>query len=128
MPTYEYACESCENQFDLFLKMSQSEEPQACPECGVSPAKKQVSLGSGFILSGDGWAGKNIRIQGQMAQKNKKLESKQGEFKKEAPGIKLAPNVAGERVDSWSDASKLAASKGKDTSGYDAFARKELKS
>lgn len=128
MPTYEYTCESCENKFELLLKMSQSEEPQACPECGVSPAKRQVSLSAGFILSGDGWAGKNIRIQGQMAQKNKKLESKQGGFKKEAPGIKLSPNVAGERVDSWSDASKLAASKGKDTSGYDAFARKESKS
>lgn len=126
MPTYEYFCSSCENQFELFLKMSQCEEPQVCPEC-KSPAKKRVSVGGGFILSGDGWTGKNIRIQGQMAQKNKRLDAKQEEFKRDAPGIRLAPNVNGERTDSWADASKLAASKGKDTSGYDALARKESK-
>ncbi len=128
MPTYEYVCPACENDFELFLKMSQSEEPQACPKCGEAPAKKRVSLSAGFILSGDGWAGKNIRIQGQMAEKNKRLAQKENEFKREGPGMKLAPNVGGERVDSWSEASKLAASKGKDTSGYDALARKESKS
>ncbi len=127
MPTYEYVCTACENKFELFLKMSQSDEPQACPECKATPAKRLVSLSAGFILSGDGWAGKNIRIQGQMAEKNKRLDSKQEEYKRDAPGIKLAPNVGGERVDSWSEASKLAASKGKDTSGYDALARKESK-
>jgi hypothetical protein len=37
----------------------------------------------------------------------------------------LAPNVDGERTDSWSDATKLAKSKGKDTSGYEKYARKE---
>ena len=125
MPTYEYTCEACNHDFEVFLRMSQSDDPQSCPECSTSPAKPRVSLGAGFILSGDGWAGKNIKISGQMAQKNKRLESKQNEFKKDAPGIKLAPNVGGERVDSWSEASKLAAAQGKNTSGYDALARKD---
>ncbi len=126
MPTYEYSCSSCENQFDLFLKMSQCDEPQVCPDC-KSPAKKRVSLGAGFILSGDGWAGKNMSIARQMADKNKKLAVKENEYKRDAPGVKLVPNVGGERVDSWKEASKLAASKGKDTSGYDSLARKESK-
>lgn len=126
MPTYDYACTSCENRFELFLKMSNCDDPQVCPDCG-SPAKKQVSLGGGFILSGDDWSGKNIRIAGQMAKKNQRLDAKQEILKKEAPGIRLAPNVNGERTETWADASKLAASQGKDTSGYDALARKELK-
>jgi hypothetical protein len=66
-----------------------------------------------------------MTIARQMADKNKKLAVKEDEFKKEGPGMRLAPNVAGERVDSWKEASKLAASKGKDASGYEALARKE---
>jgi putative FmdB family regulatory protein len=125
MPTYEYSCVSCSFEFEKILRMSQYAEPQECPECGAGPAKKRVSLGAGFILSGDDWTGKNMTIARQMADKNKKLSVKENEFKREGPGMRLAPNVGGERVESWKDASKLAASKGKDTSGYDALARKE---
>jgi hypothetical protein len=60
-----------------------------------------------------------------MEKKNQRLDAKQNERKRDAPMVTLAPNVGGERVESWSEASKLAASKGKDTSGYDALARKE---
>ena len=125
MPTYEYTCFSCGLDFDKVLRISQYAEPQDCPDCGKGPAKKRVSLGAGFILSGDGWTGKNIRVAGQMREKNKRLTAKENEFKHDAPGLKLAPNVDGERVDSWSEASKLAASKGKDASGYNTLARKE---
>jgi putative FmdB family regulatory protein len=123
MPTYTYRCESCTLDFEKFLPMSRFREPQACPECGASPATKTVTA-TNFILKGDGWAGKNNRIRGQMAKKNQRLAQKENEYKKDA-GIKLAPNVGGQRVDSWSEASKLAASQGKDTSGYDSLARKE---
>ncbi len=34
----------------------------------------------------------------------------------------LVPNVEGERVDSWGEASKLAKAKGKETTGYDRMA------
>ena len=46
-------------------------------------------------------------------------------MKRDGPGITLAPNVSGERVESWADAQKLAASKGKDTSSYESLVRKE---
>lgn len=82
----------------------------------------------GFVLKGDGWTGKNIRVKNQMREKNKRLKSKERDYKGDGMVPTLAPNVGGERVDSWSDAAKLAKSKGKDTSGYDKLARKESKS
>jgi len=54
-----------------------------------------------------------------MAAKNRILDKKQ-EDRKRNPAMRLAPNVEGERVDSWSDAKKLAESKGKVTTTYDA--------
>ena len=56
-----------------------------------------------------------------------RLDAKQRERRNDAPTATLAPNVDGERVGSWSDAAKLAKSKGKDASGYEARARKEKK-
>ena len=126
MATYEYKCEACEAEFQKRMPMSQSSDPQDCPDCGATPARKLISAGAGFILKGDGWSGKDLKVNRQMAKKNQKLDAKR-EGKKRELGVQLSPNVGGERTDSWSEASKLAASKGKDTSGYDKRASAEKK-
>lgn len=77
------------------------------------------------MLKGDDWAGKNIKIRGQMDVKNRVLEAKQSEQKRHMASMQLAPNVDGERVDSWADAKKLAAERGKATSTYDALVQRE---
>ena len=79
-----------------------------------------------FVLKGDAWAGKNLTLLKQMDDKNARLDRKQEEKKRDLKGMmRLAPNVGGERVDSWSEAAKLAASRGKDTSSYEPMVRKE---
>lgn len=53
MPTYEYVCSDCANQWEEIQKIS--EDPiQVCPKCGKSTAKRQIS-GGNFILKGGGW-------------------------------------------------------------------------
>jgi len=126
MPTYAYECEKCGEIFDKILPVSRYDEPQNCINCNEGPAKKLVTAPN-FILKGDGWAGKNLRIKRQMEKKNQRLASKEREFKNDAPSVRLAPNVDGQRVDSWGEAAKLAKSKGKDSSGYEARARSEKK-
>jgi len=124
MPIYEYKCTSgeCQHEFELMLNISQYKDPQVCPECG-SPAEKQVSLGD-FVLRGDGWTGKAVRINGQMRKKNERIKERQKErYGDTSP--KIQPNVDGERVDSWSEAQKLAASKGKVAETYTPLVEKE---
>lgn len=124
MPTYSYHCDKCDSGFDRILPISLYNEPQNCPECGEGPARKLVTP-IGFILKGNDWTGKNLKIKRQMEEKNKHLDAKQRERAMDGSGgVRLVPNVDGERVDSWSEASKLASSKGKDTSGYDKIAAK----
>jgi putative FmdB family regulatory protein len=127
MPTYAYRCDGCGEEFDKVLPISRYKEPQDCINCGEGPARKMITGGTGFILKGDSWAGKNLKVKSQMREKNRRLDSKQNEMKRDAPSVTLTPNVAGEQVGSWSEASKLAKSKGKNTSGYDRLARKEKK-
>lgn len=123
MPTYDYLCPACGEKFEKMVPMDQYQEPQACPVCGVLSQKGVVA--PGFILAGDNWPSKASRIKGQMARKNVRLGAKSRERRHDAPGMRLAPNVGGERVDSWSDAQKMAASQGKDTSSYDPLVQKE---
>lgn len=53
MPTYEYRCTACENEFEKFQRIS--EEPGAeCPECGA-PSKRLMSAGAGLLFKGSGF-------------------------------------------------------------------------
>ena len=125
MPIYSYKCadDNCAETFEKQLSVSEFDSEQSCPTCGFASEKRIANVG--FVLKGDAWPGKNIRIRDQMATKNKKLTAKQNERKKDAPMVTLAPNVDGERVGSWAEAKKLAESKGKVTSTYDPLIRKE---
>ena len=124
MPMYTYQCEECGEEFEELVPMDERDEPQECPECGTPTKRIGIELTS-FVLKGDGWSGKNHRISRQMAAKNRRLDAKQATLKREGPSVSLTPNVGGEKTDSWSEASKLARSQGKDTSGYDRKAREE---
>lgn len=130
MPTYDYECQSCEHQFGLIMKMSEYDTKfkPSCPECGAEEKTTRIYTAPMINFSGDGWATKNNRIKGQMRDKNKRLAAKEREQKGDGMIPQLAPNVGGERVGSWNEAAKLAKSKGKDTSGYEAMARKAKKS
>jgi len=122
MPTYTYKCNACADEFEKVVPFSEAKAPQECA-CGQQAARSLS--GVSFMLKGDDWAGKNIKIRGQMDVKNRVLEAKQSEQKRHMASMQLAPNVDGERVDSWADAKKLAAERGKATSTYDALVQRE---
>src|SRR5258708_31374124 len=53
MPTYEYACTSCSNQWEEIQKISEA-ALEVCPKCHQATARRQIS-GGRFILKGGGW-------------------------------------------------------------------------
>jgi putative FmdB family regulatory protein len=125
MPAYDFHCDTCEATFERFVKLSEFDTPQACEACGAQKTRRLIS-GVNFVLSGDNWPGKNIRIKNQMAKKNERLVAKQNEFKADTGGVaRLAPNVDGERTETWAEAKKLAESKGKNTESYNTMIQKE---
>ena len=54
MPTYEYLCEACGHEFELFQAMSASVK-RKCPECGKLKLKRLIGTGSGVIFKGSGF-------------------------------------------------------------------------
>ena len=53
MPIYEYACRSCEHEFETLQKISEAPLVD-CPSCGEAELKKKVSAVR-FRLKGGGW-------------------------------------------------------------------------
>jgi len=54
MPTYEYACSSCQTEWEF--EQSIKDVPLTeCPSCHQQTARRQISRGTGFILKGGGW-------------------------------------------------------------------------
>jgi len=51
MPIYEYKCEECKKQIELFQKIS---DPPA-EKCGCGGKLKKLISNSSFILKGTGW-------------------------------------------------------------------------
>src|SRR5216683_2449182 len=54
MPTYEYACSACGNEWEQTQRIT--EPPvELCPKCAASAAHRLISGGTNFILKGGGW-------------------------------------------------------------------------
>jgi len=54
MPTYEYACSACGNQWEQTQRIT--EPPvELCPKCAKATAHRLISAGTNFILKGGGW-------------------------------------------------------------------------
>jgi len=53
MPTYDYGCDACGNQWELEQRIS-ADPVKKCPKCGKNKARRMIS-GGNFILKGGGW-------------------------------------------------------------------------
>ena len=58
MPTYEYVCRCCNNQFEVEQSIN-AKVGAECTRCRVWTENRLISGGSTFVLKGDGWAADN---------------------------------------------------------------------
>lgn len=126
MPLYRHECQECTNEFDVMCSIDDRKKSHECEFCGAVNSKNLIT-GCNFNLPGDEWVSKNLRVQKQMEGRRVKAKEKAGEQAREQPGMTLAPNVEGERTESWADAQQLARDKGKDPNSYTQMVARERK-
>jgi len=72
MPTYEYVCQKCEHQFELFQSIK-ARPIRKCPQCGKLSVKRLIGTGSGIIFKGSGFYETDYRSENyKKAQKSEK--------------------------------------------------------
>jgi putative FmdB family regulatory protein len=62
MPTYEYRCPECGNEFEKFGRMSDP-PVQECPNCHAE-AQRKISGGAGLVFKGSGFYITDYRGEG----------------------------------------------------------------
>lgn len=54
MPTYDYACPKCGNEFEFFQSMSDAPLTK-CPKCKKAGVKRLLGTGAGLVFKGSGF-------------------------------------------------------------------------
>jgi len=62
MPTYDYFCDACEHQFELFQSIM---EPPArkCPACGRKKLRRLIGPGAAIVFKGSGFYATDYRSE-----------------------------------------------------------------
>jgi len=63
MPTYDYKCEACGNQFERFQSIT-SAPIKKCPSCGKNKVRRLIGPGAGLIFKGSGFYITDYRSEG----------------------------------------------------------------
>ena len=118
MPTYDFLCSACGGLQDEFMTISRAEtEHPPCKACGAPTSKTWIAANCDYQICFKGeWDGKLERETKYRKKRSEEMAKKQRDH---VMVPTLAPNVLGERTETWADAKVLAKDKGLDTSNYD---------
>jgi putative FmdB family regulatory protein len=54
MPTYDYQCDACNHEFELFQSIK-AEPEKKCPECGKKKLRRLIGPGAALVFKGSGF-------------------------------------------------------------------------
>jgi len=54
MPTYDYVCDACEHQFELFQSIT-APVKRKCPVCGKQKLRRLIGPGAAIVFKGSGF-------------------------------------------------------------------------
>ena len=91
MPTYDYVCQACGHQFEVFQSITAG-AMKKCPCCGKLRLRRLIGTGAGVIFRGDGFYQTDYRSESyrKAAEKDKPPE-KAKPADKDKPADKAKP-------------------------------------
>src|SRR5215468_10240963 len=54
MPTYDYVCDACDHEFELFQSITEPVK-RKCPECGKPKLRRLIGTGAAVMFKGSGF-------------------------------------------------------------------------
>ena len=91
MPTYDYRCNACGHEFELFQSMT-APVKRKCPECAKNALERLIGTGAAVLFKGSGFYETDYRSESykKAADKDKPGESGKPGSKSESDGGKKA--------------------------------------
>ena len=91
MPTYDYVCDACEHQFELFQSITEDAK-RKCPECGKSKLRRLIGPGAAIVFKGSGFYKTDYR-----SESYKKAAAADKRQERAAPTAPPSPRETGRR-------------------------------
>lgn len=82
MPTYDYVCDGCEHEFELFQSISEPVK-RKCPECGKQKLRRLFGIGAAVMFKGSGFYETDYRSDSYKKAAEKDKSSSEGSSKAE---------------------------------------------
>lgn len=110
MPTYQYRCNACAHEFEVFQTMT-ADPVSDCPEC-EGDVTRLISGGAGFLFKGDGFYTTDYRSDGyKKAEKaDKEASTPKSDSKSDASKSDKSTSSKSDSSASKSDSSKSSKS------------------
>lgn len=89
MPTYDYECDACGHEFELFQSISDPVK-RKCPKCGKLKLRRLFGAGAAVVFKGSGFYQTDYRSESykKAAEKDKQSAKKASESKSSDQGGK----------------------------------------
>ena len=112
MPTYDYRCEACQHEWELFQKMS-DDPVKKCPECKKKKATRLFGTGAAVVFKGSGFYETDYRSESYKKGEKKAKESAKETSKEGSKGDSASASKSKSSQSSSGSKSKDGQSKGK---------------
>lgn len=91
MPTYDYRCNNCSHEFELFQSMSAGVKKK-CPECSKMTLERLIGTGAAVIFKGSGFYETDYRSKSYTS--DKEADSKAAKTETESKSEKKSDKVS----------------------------------
>jgi putative FmdB family regulatory protein len=108
MPTYDYICQACGHDLDIFQSMADSPK-RKCPKCGKLKLKRQIGMGAGILFKGSGFYETDYRSDSY--NKGAKAETESKSKAKKTDSSKTASSESGKSEGAKPEGAKKAPKK-----------------
>lgn len=85
MPTYDYVCSSCEDEFEVFQSMT-ADPLTRCPTCSDGALRRKIGIGAGIIFKGSGFYQTDYKNSGRPTEATAAKKEDKNELKNDGGG------------------------------------------
>ena len=106
MPTYDYTCDACDHEFEVFESIT-AEPQKKCPKCKKNKLRRLFGAGGGLIFKGSGFYQTDYRGESyKKAAEADKPKTESSDSKGETSSTKTESKPAAEKSESKSAKAK----------------------
>ena len=77
MPTYDYECDACGHEFELFQSITEPVR-RKCPQCGALKLRRLFGTGAAIVFKGSGFYQTDYRSESYKRDAAKEKKAKDG--------------------------------------------------